>query len=314
MPGFCSNCGSPLRDDAAFCQGCGARTPAQPAAQAPQQPPQYQAPAPPQPPPQYQAPAPPQPYAYAPPPAAAAPPAKSGGALKVVLIVLGVLFLVGLLAVAGIVYAGYRIKNRVEQAARSRGVDLSELTDTSRGAARNVDPCSLLSASEASRILEVSIDRTERSGTSCQYFSAAAAEKAKETFQTSMNQLESRSNAAEQGAAASSSPSEMMRQSGMEELAKSATGMAGAGAPYLTLTVDERGKAAIAAMRLAVGLVSPVKVTEDLKGVADDAVLGPMDSLLMFVKNGTAVQLDLRLVPQGKARGIALAKEIAPRL
>ena len=42
--------------------------------------------------------------------------------------------------------------------------------------------------------------------------------------------------------------------------------------------------------------------------------MGPVDSMLAFVKGPTAVQLDLRLVPHGRDKGVAMARKIAGRL
>ncbi len=279
---FCTNCGSEIPSNGAFCASCGTRAPgtAQPPAVQQQ---------------------------------LAAAPVKSGGLLKVLLVVFGVLFLIGVLAVAGVVYTGYRIKKSVEKAAQERGVDLSALTQ-SPSASRNIDPCSLLTKEEASQILAVAVERVQRSGESCQYFAPSAADNARTSAEEALAKLKARSDAGSRGEKAPSDANELARQSGLGDLVKSLGQAGAANGPYLTVTVNDNGKQAINALRIAMGLLSPVRTTEELQGLADEALLGPMDSMMMFVKNGVGVQMDLRLIPQGKARGIALAKQMAPRL
>ena len=65
---------------------------------------------------------------------------------------------------------------------------------------------------------------------------------------------------------------------------------------------------------IATGEAPGVKTTEDLVGIGDEAIMGPVDSMLAFVKGPTAVQLDLRLVPHGRDKGVAMARKIAGRL
>src|ERR1017187_5734252 len=86
MPGFCVSCGSVLSGESGFCGGCGARTghtsPGQPAAAAA--------------------------------PATAMPNTAKSGALKIVLIVLGLMFLFGVLSVGGMYYAAHRYVRMAE--------------------------------------------------------------------------------------------------------------------------------------------------------------------------------------------------------
>jgi hypothetical protein len=42
--------------------------------------------------------------------------------------------------------------------------------------------------------------------------------------------------------------------------------------------------------------------------------MGPVDSMLAFVKGQRGVQIDLRQVPHGRDKGIAIARTIADRL
>ncbi len=53
---------------------------------------------------------------------------------------------------------------------------------------------------------------------------------------------------------------------------------------------------------------------EKLTGIGDEAWLGPMASILVFSKGDVGIELDLRMVPGGRNRGIRLARLIAGRL
>src|ERR1017187_4814788 len=110
---FCQSCGAQVTE--AFCSKCGARAsqPSLPSAT----PPAYTPPAPP---PQY---APPLQYAQ-PLPAAA----KSGSGLKILFVVLGILCLMGVLAIGG----GWFALHKVKQAAANHGIDLSSRSEERR--------------------------------------------------------------------------------------------------------------------------------------------------------------------------------------
>jgi hypothetical protein len=143
MAGFCRNCGRPLADGQAFCDGCG--TPASG-------------------PPVRSSAAPPPPAANVPPAqrpqAAAVAPAKSGNTLvKVLLVFLVVLFLFGAIGVAGIWYVAHRVKQGIHDVGLD---DLSNTSDASRGPAlAGVDPCSLLSKTDVGRAANVEVIRAE---------------------------------------------------------------------------------------------------------------------------------------------------------
>lgn len=95
---FCTSCGATVEAGKKFCTACGATLPTAPAA----------APA---------APTAAAPAAAAPAPAAAQQPKQGGGALKIILIVLGIIFFFAILAIVGVVYVGVRAKKAIESAA-----------------------------------------------------------------------------------------------------------------------------------------------------------------------------------------------------
>jgi hypothetical protein len=103
----------------------------------------------------------------------------------------------------------------------------------------------------------------------------------------------------------------------MEDLVKGIGGLAASGdAPYLTVTVSwENARAALSVLKAVIAGNSPgVTTTENLTGIGDEALMGPVDSFLAFVKGQTEVQIDLSQIPKGRDKGVAIARTIAPRL
>ncbi len=166
MAGFCRNCGRPLADGQAFCDGCGTpaagppvKSPATPST--PSAPPARPLAAPP-PPPQVSAP---------PPPAAVAAPAKSGGStlVKVLLIFLVVIFLLGAVGIAGVWYVAHRVKEKVHEI----GLDQISTNNENRGPVLGgTDPCSLLSKADVGQAISMEVVRAEHgegSDVGCEY-------------------------------------------------------------------------------------------------------------------------------------------------
>ncbi|HEY6444023.1 MAG TPA: zinc ribbon domain-containing protein [Candidatus Acidoferrales bacterium] len=146
--------------------------------------------------------------------AAAAPAVRKGSGLKIVLIVLGVLMLFGAMGVGGLVYVGYRAKQKIAQMEKDYGVDGNSSggtsssgapssgtsssgapssgtsssgassSDTSAASMRTFPAskgsgCRLLEGQEAARILGVAVDRAETEtsdseGDLCKYWVSAA--------------------------------------------------------------------------------------------------------------------------------------------
>ena len=100
-------------------------------------------------------------------------------------------------------------------------------------------------------------------------------------------------------------------------LVKGIGGMAApAGAPYLTVTVSwEDARQAMSVLKATIAVNSAgVQTTESLVGIGDEALMGPVDSMLAFVKGQTGVRIDLSQVPKGRDKGVAIARRIAGRL
>src|ERR1039457_5623321 len=132
MAGFCGSCGAPLSQQSGFCGGCGARAGQQPAA---------------------------------------APVAKSPGggasALRVGLIVVGVLFVFGAVSVGGMYYTAHRYIKMAEDVTGIKAGDvvhsIREAADHSSDETRaeKRDGCLLLSPEEATAILGIEVIRTD---------------------------------------------------------------------------------------------------------------------------------------------------------
>ncbi len=159
MANFCTKCGTPVSGQ--FCTACGAAIEGGPA--------------------QIQNVTPPAAPVSQP---VTAPPAvhKSSGA-KILFIVLGVLFLFGAAGVGGIVYVGYRAKQKIAEMKKDYGLDGDTSGPTSSAGMRTFPPskgsgCSLLEGQEAATILGVAVERAESEtnsdeGALCKYWVSA---------------------------------------------------------------------------------------------------------------------------------------------
>jgi hypothetical protein len=91
--------------------------------------------------------------------------------------------------------------------------------------------------------------------------------------------------------------------------------LAASGDSQLVITIHwDDGPTAVAATRLAGKLLGGDAGFEKLAGIGDEAWLGPMASTLVFSKGRMGVEIDLRMIPDGREKGIRLAKLIASRL
>jgi hypothetical protein len=304
---FCQSCGAQLAG--AFCTKCGARS-----SQAPPPSPY----APPAPPPQYVTPS---RYAHSLPPGG-----KSGAGLKILVVVLVILGLTGVLAIGGIWFALHKVK----QAAVDNGIDLNSFSETRRGAARQFDACALLTKEDLSQILNLNVERAEGDGRSthstCRYFSSGAQQRALEEAAAAKNKLEEDTKAGN---------SKADQTAVINDLGNMIRGVTGAAGPalgetnglLLTIGIDsEDAKAAMAGFKLGVGLTGAIvmkgadpeskttMIREELKGIGDEAISGPLLSIFMFRKGDVSVQVDARLLPGGSGAQIAIAKRIVSKL
>jgi hypothetical protein len=250
------------------------------------------------------------------------PAAKSGSGLKVLFIVLAVLGLLGILFIGGIWFAWRTTK----QVAASKGIDLDSFTETRRGPARKFDACALLSKDDLTEILHLNVERVEGTGRSthstCKYYSSEAAQRASDEATEAIKKLQEASKSGN----ANTDQAEQIKNVG--NMIRGITGVAGASsdAPMLSIEVDsDNAKAAMAGFKLGMGITTAAMdkdapqeaknlLHQEVKGIGDDAMFGPLLSLFMFRKGDVAVQIDGRTLPGGRDAQIAVAKRIAAKL
>src|SRR5437870_738667 len=235
--------------------------------------------------------------------------------MKKVLIILAVVFVVmGMMATAGLIYIGYRVKNRIEKEASSLRHDTSRASPVTMAAApapaRHAEPCSLLTRDEAAQILGVAVERTQskESGgqSTCQYFAKARSQEEKMASVANAFGAIAKGGATPEPEVKANEAYKIGRQTGMDDLVKGIGGLAApTGAPYLTVTVSwENGPQAMSMLKGVIGANSAgVKTTEGLAGIGDEALMGPVDSFLAFAKGQTEVQIDLSQIPKGRDKG-----------
>lgn len=269
MTRYCSNCGGAVPETAAFCTNCGSRAQAAPRAASP-----------------------------APPPAGTPAAATGGGGLAKVLLIIGLAFVVLIgIGIAGVAFVAYKAKNAVEKAARNEGIELGDLMKEGKKGTLRGEPCSFLSADEASQVLGVSITRAENSAAGCNYYIARSAETRSKRVDEAPESLKS---------------SEGNGLKDIERIAKEVTGAAvDPNLAYLMVQYNEDGQTAMTGFKIAMRAMGSV---DRVTGVGDEAMAGPLGSMFIFMKNGIAVQMDLRQIANGREKGIELGKLIAARL
>lgn len=289
MAGFCGSCGAPLSEQSGFCGGCGARSGQQPAA---------------------------------------APVVKSpgggGSALKVVLIVVGVLFVFGAISLGGMYYMAHRYVTMAEDLTGIKASDVAQsIREAASHSSQNArtekrDGCSLLTKDEASVILGIEVIKTDgkpdgqQSGEHCSFFvNPGSVETNTGRVQKSIDAIH--------GEPASNSDSV---PSGVFDTAKNMARAAveaerNGEAPYFGFAVErESGKIVCSALGVAnrlSGVDLGGKPAEPL-GVGDQATMGIGESQMCVSKGDVAVTFDFTQVTGARNKGIALAKTILPRL
>jgi hypothetical protein len=235
------------------------------------------------------------PPGYVPPPAA-----PKSNLVRNVLLVLGGLFLVGLITFgAGIYIIGTRVKRAAEEVSARTGVELGDFTEGKKGNLRGAAPCSFLSAAEASQTLGVTVERAENQGRECHYFMARQEKAQQPSLEEAAERLKEAKGDAE-------------KKEELERMAKIFVNSATDGStPYVTIQYDEDGQAHMAGTKIAAGAMGEFTKVHD---VGEQAILGPLNSFFVFLKNGVAVQIDLRQIPDGRAKAVAMGKIIASRL
>jgi len=159
MANFCNKCGAPS-DGGPFCGRCGASMTNAPAAQPPVAQPQ----------PVVQA----QPAIHLQPATQAVspvPPAAAKGSplIKIVIAVVAVLFVFGAIAIGGVYYVVYRVKEKVQEVKAEVIGSSSSAPGSTSGNNSNSDACRLLSKEDVGHAIGVEIVATEANDGGCSY-------------------------------------------------------------------------------------------------------------------------------------------------
>jgi hypothetical protein len=297
MANFCSNCGAPVSGQ--FCTGCGTAIkggPAQAQNVTPPAAPVFQ------------------------PVASPAVVHKSSGA-KILFIVLGVVMLFGAIGVGGIVYVGYRAKQKITELKKDYGVDGDRSSRASSSSMRTFPPskgsgCSLLEGQEAARILGVAVDRADSeanaSGTLCKYWVTAAERR----------RLES-----EEIASGLTKMSKPDTKSGEQDLEKIIGGAAGIlneadgdnkNSDYaFSLQVWRQGGKEqwekIETVQTRTKDIAPVAM-QPVEGIGDRATVLAAGHSIMVLKGDTFFLLGFQQFVPGRDKTAALARVVAGRL
>jgi hypothetical protein len=234
----------------------------------------------------------------------------------VLFIVLGILAFLGMMGI-GALWFGWHV---VKQAAASKGVDLNDFTaDTHHvGPHRRLNACVLLTKEELSQILGMAIERTEGGNTgthsTCAYYSSAAVDKSTDAATDAIKRIQENKDSGNTNAD---------QEKALKEVGNIMRGMAGAASNGLVVSIEtetENPKAAMAGMKIAMGVMTvgdankTKALREDIKGVGDEAIMGPLASIFVFRKGDVAVTIDGRALVGGRDTQIAIGKHIADKL
>jgi hypothetical protein len=295
VTGFCGSCGAALGPQASFCGSCGASVRPEPAA-----------------------------YTNAAPRPSPVTPSGGASGLK---IVVGLLFVMGAASVMGMYYAAHRYIKLAEDVT---GVKADDVLYSVRhaadhgnhsGHADKRDGCLLLSKAEASAILGIEVERVDgklnehASDEHCDFFVKPG------SIAENEEKIKQSAEAARREPVKEEEPLPAASVDMLKSLARGAVEAARNGeAPYFSYTVErENGRIAFTAFGLTDRLSYADMSTASGKsaepiGVGDRAAIAGGESRMCIVKGNAALTLDLTQVSGGKAKGIALAKTILPRL
>lgn len=293
MASFCTACGAPVAGK--FCTKCGAAAQSAP---------------------------PPQPSYPTPQPAAPAAAASSGSALKIVLIVVGVLFVMGAIGVASMVYVGIKAKQKITELARDNGISvgsdsgvsvkLSPVTSTPKG-----DRCSVLSGEDAQQILGIAVERVETTsengpGTTCKYWISLA-----ERRRLASAQIAAGISGVSKSKGDDPDLGDAARIVGGALTALTTTDKSGADDFAFSIEVNRSGgKQAFQSLMKTQETLNTAGGfgMKELEGVGDKAFMIAAGQAIAVLKNDTYMYLGFAQMAPGPEKATALAKKAAERL
>lgn len=239
--------------------------------------------------------------------AAAAAPAKGGSALKIVLIVVGILMFFGVAAVGGLLYVAHRVKQAVVAEAESHGVDLTPIRASSSSSAKDHKKvCDFLSNQEVSQILGEPIDRSGVEDLSCIYYAppGVGSKLAQENMGDLIHQAQSGQN----------QPADVTKM--LQKLAGSTVGAEQGEPPMLILGIDYDGGpqwAALQASSAIFGGIPGANISTPVPGLGDRAMrMVPLG--LNVLKGSTVIRIVPGPVPGADAKSIAIARAVLERM
>ena len=296
MANFCSKCGT--QAGGRFCPACGAAMGADPA------PPSL-------------------PVATMP-----APSAGTSNSTKVIAIVLGILVLFGAIGIGGLVYVGYRAKQKIAELKRDYGVT-GDTADSSSSTPRVFAPstgsgCPMLEGKEAAGILGVAVDRVESAPDGpdgsevCRYWVSADERK-----RLAREEIVAGINAVGKG-------DDKNAKAGIEKLIGGALGAAidasgdnNNGDFAFSVEVWRKdGKSQWEKLETARSQVKSatnidfgdLTGTEQVQGIGDRAMVLPAGHSIMVLKGDTFFLLGFQQFVPGREKTIALGRVVAGRL
>ncbi|HXT76263.1 MAG TPA: zinc ribbon domain-containing protein [Candidatus Eisenbacteria bacterium] len=306
MAAFCTSCGSPLSEGQVFCTKCGARaaTPESPSTPSPSAPAQGAPVTPASAPPTYS------PAAAA--SAAPAPAAATGGGgafIKILLIVVGVIFVFGAIGVGAVVYIGYRVK----QKAREMGLSSEHMHERRADAlGRPIDACKWLSKEDVSAAIGMTVVRAESTSGSdagCSYSVMGDVNELTMKHAMQLNKAQAKE--------MSKQDQEKMETIGKSILRGAAHDSANSEHPgevvVLALGVDEN--AAQFQMKLNRGMLNGLgpMATQNVSDLGDEA-FAAAGSMLFVRKGESLLRMTYTQCPCGTEEMIPLARKVAGAL
>jgi len=290
MANFCVKCGGALDANASFCRQCGS-----PVSEG--QPPMQNA----------------APVYNNPPPAA--PAAKSGSALKFLLIAFLIFAVLGVAALVGIFYyAKAKVTDKMAEFKEQTGVDvgaaLEKAARSKPSSGERRDGCLMLTKQEAEQILGVPLERVDGGSRSnateehCDYYAPAGAAKA-----SSEQAAERLKELGKSG----SGKSDELNLKGIEGVVKSMGASMNDGTTPIMVVTIYRGDAQIAITGLNLGTALGGMRPEKVPGPWDEATMGPLNSLMTVRKGDNGFMIDLRQLPEGREKGLEIAKTIVEK-
>jgi len=217
----------------------------------------------------------------------------------------------------GALWYGWHV---VKQTAASKGIDIDGITETRHGPVRRVNACDLLSKEELSQMVGMNVERAETQGKSthstCAYYSSSAIDKSSDAATDAIKRIQERKDSGDTNAD---------QEKALKDIGSIVRGISGVSANGLVVSVEvetENAKAAMAGFKIAMGLMTggggggeqTKALREDIKGVGDEAIMGPLASIFMFRKGDVAVTIDGRALTGGRDMQVAIAKRIADKL